>query len=561
MRPVDEPSPTILPSVNVTTDRAIPFPRVGFNLSVRALALALLLYLEKILLTSLIDISSAYAAGGSGATAILVEHWAFRCVLTSLGALALFSYVREDRQLAEINAAASAIAIRVPWLILHGVLVLALIPLTYSLYGTQYVEVRFALRVALWLLAVLGAVLAAIEAMAPLEMWRRACKALGILWLYAVIAGTAAAYAYGWSQRLWQPTAALTFGLVQRLLTPIIPTLHADPATLTLGTDRFSVWVSEACSGLEGVGLMLAFSCAWLLYFRKEYIFPRALILIPIGLLVTFALNAVRIAALVLIGHAGYPRVAIYGFHSQAGWIVFNGVAFALAFVSRRSRWFNRTASPKSSAQVDNPTAVFLLPFLSILVAGTVAHAASDGVFEAWYALRLLAAALALWWCWPRLTALDWHFSWRGPATGLVVFGLWLIAAHFFTTPSAMPSALSTMSPSLRTLWIATRIVAAVLTVPIAEELAYRGFLLRRIMSSDFESVPFATVGWYALVLSAVLFGVVHGGMWLPGIAAGLLYGAVVVRTGRIGEAVAAHATSNALLAALVLLGGQWQLW
>jgi membrane protease YdiL (CAAX protease family) len=68
-------------------------------------------------------------------------------------------------------------------------------------------------------------------------------------------------------------------------------------------------------------------------------------------------------------------------------------------------------------------------------------------------------------------------------------------------------------------------------------------------------------VGWYALVLSAVLFGVVHGGMWLPGIAAGLLYGAVVMRTGRIGEAVAAHATSNALLAALVLLGGQWQLW
>jgi hypothetical protein len=33
------------------------------------------------------------------------------------------------------------------------------------------------------------------------------------------------------------------------------------------------------------------------------------------------------------------------------------------------------------------------------------------------------------------------------------------------------------------------------------------------------------------------------------------------MRTGRFGEAVAAHATSNALLAAYILLGSQWQLW
>jgi hypothetical protein len=32
-------------------------------------------------------------------------------------------------------------------------------------------------------------------------------------------------------------------------------------------------------------------------------------------------------------------------------------------------------------------------------------------------------------------------------------------------------------------------------------------------------------------------------------------------RTGKIGECVLAHATTNALLAGCVLVGEQWQLW
>jgi exosortase/archaeosortase family protein len=88
------------------------------------------------------------------------------------------------------------------------------------------------------------------------------------------------------------------------LLTPIIPTLHSDPVTRVLSTKDFAVEVSDTCSGLEGVGLMLAFCCAWLVCFRQQYVFPRALILIPCGLALIFALNVLRIAALVLISPA-----------------------------------------------------------------------------------------------------------------------------------------------------------------------------------------------------------------------------------------------------------------
>ncbi len=91
---------------------------------------------------------------------------------------------------------------------------------------------------------------------------------------------------------------------------------------------------------------MLAFSSAWLLYFRHEYIFPRALLLIPASIAAIFALNVLRIAALMLIGDAGFPDVAVYGFHSQAGWIAFNAVACALVLFSRRSAWLNRAVTP-----------------------------------------------------------------------------------------------------------------------------------------------------------------------------------------------------------------------
>ncbi len=86
------------------------------------------------------------------------------------------------------------------------------------------------------------------------------------------------------------------------------------------------------------------------------------------------------------------------------------------------------------------------------------------------------------------------------------------------------------------------------LVVPVAEELAFRGYLLRRLRAARFGALPMQDAGLPALLISSVLFGLSHGSYWLPGIFAGVLFGAVAMRTGRIGEAVAAHATANALL-------------
>jgi CAAX prenyl protease-like protein len=144
---------------------------------------------------------------------------------------------------------------------------------------------------------------------------------------------------------------------------------------------------------------------------------------------------------------------------------------------------------------------------------------------------------------------------------GALVFAVWMAGAAWLGTSAGEPAALTALSPGLRGAWVGCRLVAAVVTVPLAEELAYRGYLLRRLSSVRFESASFSAARWPALALSAVAFGVVHGRFWIAGIIAGFAYGALAMRTNKLGESVAAHATTNALIAAEVLLFRHWSLW
>jgi CAAX prenyl protease-like protein len=189
-----------------------------------------------------------------------------------------------------------------------------------------------------------------------------------------------------------------------------------------------------------------------------------------------------------------------------------------------------------------------------------ISHALSAD-FEFPYPLRLAAALATLWLYRKSYADLDWRCSWRAPAVGTLVFALWVIAAALLTRPSGTPAPLQALAAPLSTTWVVCRVLAAVLTVPIAEELAYRGYLLRRLAGPQFESIPFSAARWPALALSSVAFGIMHGALWLPGIMAGFAYGALAVRTNRLGESIVAHGTTNALLAVYVLTFGQWQLW
>ncbi len=530
-----------------------------FGLTARLALLAALFLADKIFLNTFVDFELAQSSTGIGAVVRVAQHSGFRFLVAFAAALVLLSYVRGGRPLATNLNDVRASSIRLRWLVFHVVLVLAMAPPTYFLYRYTTGTATFASLVALWILIGFAAVICAGLAMAPKPVWLSLSRGLGLSWLYAFIAAVLGTGAMQFAQSLWATTASLTFSLVAGLLAPLLPTLTVNPATLVVSTANFAVEVSEVCSGLEGVGLMLGFCSVWLMVFRREYIFPRALILIPAGMLVIFALNVLRIAALVMIGNAGFPGIAIYGFHSQAGWIAFISTTCGWAYLSRRSTWLNRSAQLRHDLATDNPTAAYLMPLLGVLAAGVLSVAMSAG-FEYLYALRIFGVFFLFAYR-QRILALDWHFSWRAVAAGVSVFIVWISAARWLIPAAAMPPELAALSPGSRAAWIASRCAIAVLLVPIAEELAYRGYLMRRLVHADFESIQFQSVPIWALSVTAIIFGLAHGAMWLPGIAAGVIFGSLAMRRGAIGEATAAHATANALLAAAVLGWNRWDLW
>ncbi len=528
-----------------------------FRLIPRLGAIIAVLVAETLLLSYLIQGVPFESLVGFAAVVDNLQRWLFRFMIAYAASFALLVYLRGRGTLDAISATGLGAPIRISWLVVHALL---LIPFAdaAALYGHLRAAPFPALAMVWRAFAAAGAV-ALFAAMAPLGVWTRAMRQTASLPWVALLPAAAAMLAIRGSQLLWGPAAQITFRLVEMLLRPLCPSLHSDFATLTVATDQFEVTITEMCSGLEGVGLMLAFCTAWLWYFRREYYFPRALIIVPLAALLVFFLNAVRIAALVLIGDAGYAQIAMFGFHSQAGWIAFSLAAFGVAILASQSPWLNRTAR-QPRASTNDGTAAYLMPLLAILAAGMLAHALSAG-FDLLYPLRLACAAIVLWAYRHRYRELDWHASWRGIATGVLIFGVWVEFAHFMMKPAAIPAALTQLPGPLSGAWVACRAAAAIITVPIAEELAYRGYLLRRLAKADFESVAWREVRWPALVISSIVFGITHGSLWLPGLAAGLAYGALAMKSGRIGESVVAHATTNTLLGGYVLIFNQWQLW
>jgi exosortase E/protease (VPEID-CTERM system) len=542
--------------VNTTLSQKLPVARKKYSLLARLAVAIAFLAIETLFISGLIQDPSLDELTGAAKLVHEVQHWAFRFLIAYAGSFAILLYLRGAEQLAAVSATIEDAPINGWWLAVQGLLLIPFALLSTVLYrGTA----PFWMVAIAWHALGLAAALAIFAALAPLGSWLKAVRRTGALPVFSLIPAAGALLAFKASQLLWAPAAALTFRLVGLLARPFTSSLLVDPATLTLITPQFSVRVSEICSGLEGVGLMLVFCTAWLWYFRREYIFPRALIILPLAVLVIFLLNAVRIAAILLIGAAGHRGVAAVGFHSQAGWIAFNAAAFGVAFAAKHSPWLNRTAR-RTEPVAHDATGAYLLPLLAILAAGMIAHAVSAG-FELLYPLRLLWAAIALFAYRRSYRNLDWRFGWRGVAAGVAVFAVWAAFARFLAAPAAMPVDLAGLSAPARAVWIACRAAAAVITVPIAEELAYRGFLMRRMVKGDFAALSFKDVPWWAIAVSAAVFGITHGSFWLPGAIAGAVYALLAVRTGKIGESVAAHATTNSLVAMQVLLFGHWQLW
>lgn len=396
------------------------------------------------------------------------------------------------------------------------------------------------------------------------RVWRQLFRSHVSLIITVALVGLAAGLVYK-VDVVWRPLSESTLWMVNGWLRLLGWDPICIPDELVIGTQECTVVIDRACSGYEGIGLVCLFLGVYLWWFRSQFRFPQALLLVPLGIALSWVGNTIRIAALLVVGSVMSPEVAQTGFHSQAGWLLFNGLALGMVVVSQRLRMFSSAPQPMVATTGSWPAAPYLVPFLAVVVTAMVTGAFSIGL-DWLYPLRVLAGLSCLWIFRDYYRRWTWSWSWSAAGVGVAVFVAW-IGLDWLLMSNGDENGLFAQrlwdgpGTAQALAWLAFRVVGAVIVAPLIEELAFRAYLPRRLMSADFERIPIGRMSWLAFLISSALFGLLHGQRWLAGILAGMAYAALLCRRGRISEAVLAHSVTNLLLAIYVLSTGEWALW
>jgi exosortase E/protease (VPEID-CTERM system) len=381
--------------------------------------------------------------------------------------------------------------------------------------------------------------------------------------LLAVAVGVLSWRAAMGAEQLWGVLSGTTLRGAALLLRLVSPAVTVGPEPNLIAAGDFRIRVTPVCSGADGVGLVVLFLATWIALARDRLLVARSLLLIPLGVGLAFAANVLRIAALLWVGGSGDVTLAVGGLHSKLGWILFIGIALGTIAIAERIPWFARTCGDRDGETGSLPpaAAAYVAPLLAALFAALVTSIWSDDALDRWYVARVLAAAGVLWLLRRDLPSPSLTLSWFPVVAAAITCAVWV--GLIPVNPEAagrLVAALQALGPAERWSWILVRIVGSSVVIPVIEELAFRGFLLRWLVSPEFERVPPRAWTWSAVLVSSLAFGAVHG-HWILGTFAGLAFALVLLARGRLSDAILAHALTNAGIALAVLAFGRWDLW
>ncbi len=520
--------------------RESPFPRRWLFLGALAVA-------EGIALTSAFDLPSGADGGSFGHSLLRLTPFVLPACIAIATAMALFGGFELQRQVAAAVARMRRAPALWPYLAAHAFTLAGFVFLTSLVFDAELGRAGAA-----WVLGWLATGLVNFGLLAAAAVPPAALRA--VLWRTAGVAGSGSLVGLlAWQagrltdSALWGALGQSTLACVHAVLRVLPGETAFDAARRTVGYDGFTVEIGTGCSGWEGIGLILVFLGAYLWYFRASLRFPGAFLLLPLGAGVIWTANVARIVALILLGARFSPEVAVTAFHARAGWLFFCAVSWALVVVARRFRFFSRDAAGAAGSYAAAP---WLLPLLLVMGVGMTTGAFALG-FDAFEPLAVVVGAAALWFYRDRYAGLGWGWSWTAIGAGVLVFLLWLpLAAPDAESAARAERTWTTLAdlPALGAVaWLLAKVVGTLLLAPLAEELAFRGYLLRRLQAKSFESVPVGSFTVFSFLVSSLLFGLLHES-WLAGFLAGAVYALVLYRRGRVGDAVLAHLVTNGLL-------------
>lgn len=218
----------------------------------------------------------------------------------------------------------------------------------------------------------------------------------------------------------------------------------------------------------------------------------------------------------------------------------------------------------------------YVIPFILYLLGTSIAGRFEGDAYPYAYGTVVLVVAISAGWLLrgKRLIQPHWRIF-HGVWVGLLGIVLWiaiselqieqLLTANF---PSWMrPGARVSYNPfekleSLAAIWtfITVRMIGLAIIVPLAEELFWRGFLLRWTIDPDWEKVP---VGEYTLsscLIVTAMFTAAHP-EWIAAAVYCLLLNGLLYWKRDLWLCCVAHGVSNFALAIYVLSVKAWWLW
>lgn len=446
---------------------------------------------------------------------------------------------------------------RVPLLVnLAGVVaMLAPLPLMQEGSGTSNMGVVLAFWAVGLILGATGAVLM----LAPARCWMEFLRARGGSFLFAATAGflappIAVEIRPWWRQ--FEGIADVTFAAASRLIRLFGYEVDANPATKVIGAGDFYISVAPVCSGIEGMALVTVFVTIFLVLFRRELSFPAAFLLYPIGILASALLNIVRIVVLLAIGLNGHPELAVGGFHSHAGWLMFTTLSVALIAVARTIPFFADVPQPghaeaaKMPPFFSDPAVAQILPFAVFMASALLASTFSQTP-ALLYPARVLMMTAALILVLPVLRRLAWGTDAMSIGIGVLVGLMWVLVP--VATPDAAPP-FAGLAGAVLVGWILFRGIGTIVLVPIIEENFFRGYLEQRLTLGP-------GLAWIlgAAAVSAVIFALLHD-RWAEAFVASLAFSYACRRRGRVADAIWAHGAANAVVFAVAFATDRYHL-
>jgi uncharacterized protein len=518
----------------------------------RLIAIASLLALEMVILAGAFQMFFSFECEASGAfeTCRLLRSLVARAVAVFAAAGLLL--IARPKNAAMLFAAPERPTTRL-WPTLHFMgFAFILSPLIFaSLPAAEF----FNRAIIPWMIGAAAASSGAIFWLAPpFAWWRwfRAEPATPIILLIAFLIPSFAELAQpAWD---WTFLTEATFASIEWLLRIISPsTVYSDPPAYIIGADGFYVHIARQCSGVEGFALVTGFLLLYSYLFRQRTRLLRFwLLVLPVGLALSWALNVVRITALILIGARISPELAVNGFHSYAGWLFFTILALFILFAVQATPWLRTDGAASPTGRLrDDWTAACILPFVAFMLASVAASALAPHPDLA-YPAKVLAMILALAVFQKAYGRIERAIDPLAIGAGLAVGLLWIATdSGRSASDVALLQSIGQLEAPVFWSWIAFRLVGSVLLVPIVEELFFRGYVLRRLDRGG--------PGWriVAILVSTILFAALHA-RWFAAGAAGMVFGLLALRKDRLADAITAHMASNFVIAVWAFVQADW---